>query len=229
MKRRWGWCWSLLLVSPAWGAQDSLRCYPMLPGTPRPPVSAVVDVTGAPDFSAIGCRVVGQVRSVCVPVEVGGAPAEPFSVPTLTRGYTCWKVKCQDVPKRHEVVDRFGNGQEDFHSPKTLCVPAVLDECQGGTCGSYSGCHESGACSCFTVSKGQHFCAVPTPCANTTPCEFHLQDSASHGGWAEGSVCIIGSCCGPAVCVPATSLCAPGDPPPPSPPPGTSTTAGVQP
>jgi len=36
----------------------------------------------------------------------------------LTRAYTCWNVKCKDVPKRHEVVDRFGNGQDDFHSPE---------------------------------------------------------------------------------------------------------------
>ena len=125
MRIRWA---LLLLVSPAWGAPDSLRCYPLFPQTPRSPVAGVVDATGAPDFTAFGCRVVGRPKTVCVPVEVVGAPVEPFSVPTLTRAYTCWEVRCRDVPHRHEVVDRFGNGQEDFHSPKTLCVPALLDE-----------------------------------------------------------------------------------------------------
>ncbi len=211
----------------------ALKCHTSR--TPRLPPMATVDLAAlAPDFSGRNCRVLGRTKTFCEPVQVTSVQPPftggTFSAPALTRGYSCYRLVCDSVPNRHEVVDAFGNGQEDFFGNlgTEVCLPAVIDTCAGGACERYATtCHESGTCSCFTLSRRQHFCGVPVACTSTFPCQAGLQDSLL--GCPDGYVCEVNTCCGGPVCVAADTLCAPGDPAPPRPPRGTITTVGVMP
>jgi hypothetical protein len=206
--------------------------------TPRLPPLTMFDALNVipSDFAASGCQLVSAFsKQLCTPMVMTNVTpplAGPMSsAPDLTRDYSCYRITCSSgpTPNPHMVVDGLGAGQEFFvpGGVTNLCIPAVVDDCTGGTCGNYADtCHPSGACRCFTLSRRQAFCAVPTACADTFPCRYGLQDS--HFGCPEGFVCVDNSCCGPHVCVPAASVCAAGDPPPPSPAPGIKTTASPQ-
>jgi len=208
---------------------ESLKCHTVTHALP--PLLGTLDVTAlVPDFSAQGCRIVGRTKELCAAVHVQGdqppATGPNFTSPSLGRDFNCYRVLCSGVPSRHEVADRFGVGQEDFSRTRQICVPAVLDNCAGGACGSYATtCHESGRCACFALSRGQRFCGVPFACADTFPCA----PKDSNRACPDGYVCEVDTCCGGDVCVPASTLCATGDPPPPLPAGGGLTTAGMLP
>jgi hypothetical protein len=224
---------SLLLLAGTRSVQgqgfESLKCHKVKRAAP--PLLGTLNVTAVePDFSAQGCQIIGRAKELCTAVHVWGdqppATGPSFTSVALDRDYNCYRVVCNGVPAQHEVVDRFGAGLEGFSRTQTICVPAVLDNCAGGACGSYATtCHESGQCACFTLSRGQRFCGVPVACADTFPCASQASNSACPTGY----VCEVDTCCGGAVCVPVSTLCVPGDPPPPLPPSGEPTTVGTVP
>lgn len=224
------------LLAATASAQDftALKCH--ISRTPRLPPSATLQLEAlVPDFAGRNCRVIGRTKTLCTPVRVTSAepafPGPSFSSAPLDRGYACYRIECDsDTPKRHEVVDAFGGGQEDFfrNVGTEICMPAVVDSCDGGSCGHFTTtCHESGKCSCFTLSRKQHFCGAPVACSDTFRCQAGLQDSKF--GCPDGYVCETNTCCGGPVCVPLSTVCASGDPAPPVPPSGTRTTVGVMP
>ncbi len=224
----------LLIGTPPVRGQvfESLKCQTVVRDKPSQlKGTTTLDVTALePDFSARGCHIMGRAKALCAALHVSGDQPPPtgpsFTSAALDRDYNCYRIVCNGVPSGHQVADRFGTARENFSDAKTLCVPAVLDNCAGGACGSYATtCHESGQCACFTLDAGQHFCGVPFACADTTPCDSHNNNVACPKGY----VCEINTCCGGPVCVPASTLCAPGDAPPPLPPSGEPTTVGVLP
>jgi hypothetical protein len=211
---------------------DSLKCH--VSRTPWPDVDQTVDLPAAlSDFSDQGCTVSGRTKLFCVPARQQNAqppPSGPLPAgPELRMNYACYKLKCPGTPSRHEVSNQFGVGQEDFGDAKMLCVPALAESCPGGRCEAFSfGCHESGLCACFTLSRGQSFCGAPVACAGLAPCKAGKAGSPA-GTCPDGFVCQVNTCCGGPVCVPADTLCVPGQPAPPLPPPGLRTTIGVRP
>ena len=228
----------LLLASgaQAQGLLDHLKCHTAR--TPRRPIASILDLNAGlqAGFSDRGCRVIGRPTTVCVPVAAGNLRPQPrgpvTSGPTLGSSYTCYNLQCPSTPPPGAIADEFGSGRVSFGPATKLCVPAVIDACSGGTCGSHSfDCHESGACACFNLSRGQHFCGVPTACATAFRCKSGTQGT-NRRNCPAGFVCETDTCCGHPVCVPTSTLCIPGQPPPPSPPPGVATTisaAGVLP
>ncbi|HTC23262.1 MAG TPA: hypothetical protein VK688_02805, partial [Gemmatimonadales bacterium] len=128
------------LLAASASAQEftALKCHTSR--TPRLPPSAVLQLEAlVPDFAGRNCRVIGRTKTLCTPVRVTSAqPAftgPSFSAASLDRGFSCYRIECDSAtPKRHEVVDAFGGGQEDLlrNVGAEICLPAVIDSCTAG-------------------------------------------------------------------------------------------------
>jgi hypothetical protein len=79
-----------------------------------------------------------------------------------------------------------------------ICASANTG-CLGATCDTYIGCDNNADCFCGTLAEGGTLCQTSISCEGLTPCPT--------GACPDGSVCLIGSCCGDPVCVPLSVAC----------------------
>ena len=83
------------------------------------------------------------------------------------------------------------------------CIDGVCTSpdsgCVGADCATYSSCNNNSDCFCGTLAEGGGLCQVSVYCDGLALCP--------DGECADGSFCLIGSCCGEPVCVPNSAIC----------------------
>jgi hypothetical protein len=108
-------------------------------------------------------------------------------------------------PGAEEICDKLDNNCNKEVDEGGVCK-GPDPECTGQTCSNFTTCNEGGSCSangvCGSTSEGGGLCVDGnTPCGGLTACPNGAGDCAT------GDTCIVGSCCGQPVCVPASRSC----------------------
>ena len=78
------------------------------------------------------------------------------------------------------------------------CVGGIcsVEACEGAACGSFTQCHPTADCQCYTAAEGAGVCGCNTFCSEAPPC-------TTSGDCAADRFCAVNSCCGAAgVCLP---------------------------